>query len=357
MADQDFRMFEDARYQKLGVDKVRFLVPYDWFKKQGNEDEVKAFMERAAASDTDVLVHFTARRGCYANGRYSKRKVCKAPSVKQYKKNVKRFIKEFPETREIGVWNEGNHVSQPTYNKPGLAAKYFLAARSVCKGCKIVAADVLDSSNMERWLSGFDRKDKGKARIYGLHNYSDVNRKRQSGTTRLLRKVGGEVLADGDRRHPEVPAAVPALREAPGVRDEVHVQAREPLRHAPLGHALPHLPALQLPVDGRREERALRRGPRRPDGQAAQGLQGVQEARGAARLDVVSQAGPPRLARGGRARLPGSVPGHRPGHASHPGRRRRARDGDLEPGQAALPRAGGDEDRPGPATTSRSRSR
>jgi hypothetical protein len=193
MADQDFRMFEDARYQKLDIDKVRFLVPYDWFKKQGNEDEVKAFMERAVASDTDVLVHFTARRGCYNNGKYSKRKVCKAPSVKKYKKNVKRFIREFPETREIGVWNEANHVSQPTARKPGLAAKYFLAARSVCKGCKIVAADVLDSSNMESWLSGFDRKDKGKARIYGLHNYSDVNRKRQSGTTRLLRKVGGEV--------------------------------------------------------------------------------------------------------------------------------------------------------------------
>ncbi|MET0686718.1 MAG: glycosyl hydrolase, partial [Solirubrobacteraceae bacterium] len=134
-----------------------------------------------------------ARRGCYNNGKYSKRKVCKAPKVKTYKKNVKRFLREFPETSEIGVWNEGNHVSQPTHNKPGLAAKYFLAARSVAKGRKIVAADVLDSSNMERWLRGFDAKDKGKARIYGLHNYSDVNRKRSSGTTRLLRKVGGEV--------------------------------------------------------------------------------------------------------------------------------------------------------------------
>ena len=193
MADQDFRMFESSRFEKLGIDKVRFLVPYDWFKKQGNEDEVKAFMERAAASDTDVLVHFTARRGCYNNGKYSKRKVCKAPKVKTYKKNVKRFLREFPETSEIGVWNEGNHVSQPTHNKPGLAAKYFLAARSVAKGRQVVAADVLDSSNMESWLRGFDAKDKGKARIYGLHNYSDVNRKRSSGTTRLLRTVGGEV--------------------------------------------------------------------------------------------------------------------------------------------------------------------
>ena len=193
MADQDYRMFESSRFQKLGIDKVRFLVPYDWFKKQGNEDEVKAFMERAAASDTDVLVHFTARRGCYNHGKYSKRKVCKAPSVKKYKKNVKRFLREFPETSEIGVWNEANHVSQPTHDKPGLAAKYFLAARSACRTCKIVAADVLDSSNMERWLRGFDAKDKGKARIYGLHNYSDVNRRRAIKTRELLRIAPGQV--------------------------------------------------------------------------------------------------------------------------------------------------------------------
>ena len=258
----------DARFEKLGIDKVRFLVPYDWFKKQGNEDEVKAFMERAAAADTDVLVHFTARRGCYDNGRYSKRKVCKAPSVKTYKKNVKRFIREFPETREIGVWNEANHVSQPTARKPGLAAKYFLAARSVCKGCKIVAADVLDSSNMESWLSGFDRKDKGKARIYGLHNYSDVNRKRSSGTTRLLRKVGGEVWLTETGGILKFLPQFPRSETRQASAHEVHVQAREPLRHAPLGHALAHHAALQLPVDGREAERALRRRPRGPDGQA-----------------------------------------------------------------------------------------
>ncbi len=193
MADQSYEMFENSRYQQLDIDKVRFLVPYDWFKKQGNEDEVKAFMERAESSGTDVLVHFTARRGCYANGRYSKRKVCRAPSVKTYKKNVKRFLREFPETTEIGAWNEANHKSQPTANKPGLAAKYFLAARSACRTCTIVAADVLDSTNMESWLNGFDAKDKGKARIYGLHNYSDVNRQQSNGTRRLLRRVGGEV--------------------------------------------------------------------------------------------------------------------------------------------------------------------
>ena len=193
MGDQDAAMFDDTHFQDLDIQRVRYLVPYDWFKNKGIDAEVSSFMHRAQADGAEVLVHFTARRGCYENGRYSKRKVCRAPSVRTYKKNFKRFRAEFPGTTVFGVWNEGNHVSQPIYNKPKLAAQYFLAARSACRTCTFVAADVLDSKNMESWLSKFDRYDKGKARIFGLHNYSDVNRKRSSGTKRLLRRVGGEV--------------------------------------------------------------------------------------------------------------------------------------------------------------------
>ena len=193
MGDQDAAMFDDPNFQDLNIQRVRYLVPYDWFKNKGIDAEVSSFMHRAQADGAEVLVHFTARRGCYENGRYSKRKVCRAPSVRTYKSNFKRFRTEFPGTTTFGVWNEGNHVSQPVYNKPKLAAQYFLAARSACRTCTFVAADVLDSKNMESWLSKFDRYDKGKARIFGLHNYSDVNRKRSSGTKRLLRRVGGEV--------------------------------------------------------------------------------------------------------------------------------------------------------------------
>jgi hypothetical protein len=193
MGDQDAAMFDSSAFQQLNIKRVRYLVPYDWFKNKGIDAEVTSFMNRAQAADAEVLVHFTARRGCYENGHYSKRKVCRAPSVRTYTKNFKRFRAEFPQTTVFGVWNEGNHVSQPTHNKPKLAAQYFLAARSACRTCTFVAADVLDSSNMESWIKGFDRYDKGKARIFGLHNYSDVNRKRTSGTKRLLRLVGGQV--------------------------------------------------------------------------------------------------------------------------------------------------------------------
>lgn len=194
IGDQNAGMFSQPAYQALRIEKVRFLVPYDWFKDAGQKGEVDGFMTQALAADADVLVHFTARRGCFGlTGRYSRSKACKAPSVATYTKNFKRFKAEYPTVRTYGVWNEGNHVSQPVYSNPRRAAQYFLALRKNCSGCKIVAADVLDTRNMDAWLRTFLRSARGKARIFGLHNYQDVNRRTSDGTRDLLRQVKGEV--------------------------------------------------------------------------------------------------------------------------------------------------------------------
>jgi hypothetical protein len=195
MADQDAAMFDNPRFKSLDIERVRFLVPYDWRKHSGQRAEVDLFMRKAQETGTEVLAHFTSRRGCYENGRYSRSKKCRAPSVKKYIRAFKRFRKDYPSAKTFGVWNEGNHVSQPLHNKPALAAKYFLAARKACRSCTLVAADVLDGSNMISWVNAFKRKAGSKARIWGLHNYGDVNRYRISGTAALLRAVPGEVWA------------------------------------------------------------------------------------------------------------------------------------------------------------------
>lgn len=193
MADQDAAMFDNRNFQSLNIKRVRYLVPFDWYKRDYQVGEVTTFMNRASQAGAEVLVHFTARRGCYTNGRYSRSKGCRAPSVRAFKKSFKKYRRTFPAAKTYGIWNEANHVSQPTYRKPRLVAKYFLAARKSCRSCTFVAADVLDGSNMESWVRRFRSAAKGKARIYGLHNYGDVNRRRSSGTTRLLRTVGGQV--------------------------------------------------------------------------------------------------------------------------------------------------------------------
>jgi hypothetical protein len=193
IADQDAAMFENANYQALGIKRVRYMVPFDWYKRSFQISEVTQFMNRANAAGAEVLVHFTARRGCYTAGHYSTRASCRAPSVSTYLKSFTRFRTRFPFARTFGVWNEGNHVSQPTARKPRLAAKYFLAARRACGSCTLVAADVLDSRNMESWLRKFRATAGSRANIFGLHNYGDVNRRRSTGTRRLLRAVPGQV--------------------------------------------------------------------------------------------------------------------------------------------------------------------
>ena len=193
MADQQAAMFDNKNFQALKIKRIRYLVAFDWYKVRWQREEVDSFMKRSAVAGADVLVHFTSRRGCYNKGRYSKRRVCRAPSVKRYRASFKRFRKQYPWVKTFGAWNEGNHASQPVARKPKLAAKYFLTARKLCRSCKIVAADVLDQKNMASWVRKFQRHAKGKARIWGLHNYGDVNRKRSSGTRELTRLVPGEV--------------------------------------------------------------------------------------------------------------------------------------------------------------------
>ena len=62
-----------------------------------------------------------------------------------------------------------------------------------CRGCRVVAADVLVDTRVGRWLRRFRAAARYRPRIWGLHNYADANRFRSSGTREALRAVRGEV--------------------------------------------------------------------------------------------------------------------------------------------------------------------
>jgi Glycosyl hydrolase catalytic core len=192
LSEQNPSMFAQSNWTQLKLKRVRYILPWDYFKSAPQHAEVTAFMNAARAKRQDVLVTFSARRGCFVT-RYSKKKACKAPSKKTYISAVKRFRKEFPYAKTFSPWNEVNHVSQPTYRKPKLAARYYLALKSVCKKCTIEAADVLDSSDVKTYLRGFLRATKGKGRIWGLHNYKDVNRRQSKGVKNVLSVVKGQL--------------------------------------------------------------------------------------------------------------------------------------------------------------------
>jgi hypothetical protein len=196
LGEQNPAMFDAPTWQSLKLKRVRYLVPWDYAKHRGQRDAVDYFMFRARQARQDVLVTFTARRGCYSvKGRYSKKTACRAPSSKAYQKAFLAFDKKFPWVKTYSAWNEINHKSQPTFKSPKKAAGYYNVVRKYTKKKKFraMAADMLDTGNMVRYLGQFKRFAKGSPKLWGLHNYGDVNRKRTTFTTAMLRSVSGEV--------------------------------------------------------------------------------------------------------------------------------------------------------------------
>jgi hypothetical protein len=193
ISEQNPSMFSQPAWQSLKLKRVRYIVPWDYYKDAGQHGEVISFMDTAHAAKQDVLIAFTARRGCYTNGKYSKSSACKAPSTSAYKSAVTRFHKEFPYVKTFSPWNEENHVSQPTHSSPKRAVQYYDTLRRACKGCTVMAADVLDQSNVTSWLRSFLHYSHGRGTIWGLHNYKDVNRKQSKGLTSVLKTVPGQL--------------------------------------------------------------------------------------------------------------------------------------------------------------------
>jgi hypothetical protein len=195
VGDQNPAMFDSARWQSLKLKRTRYIVPWDWAKVGWQRAEVETFMNRARAAKQQVLVTFSARRGCWNGTRYSRSRACRAPSAKAYKNSFARFDNAFPWVKTYSAWNEVNHISQPTYRKPGLAVRYYEVLRKLARKrrFRVMAADILDTSNMAPYLRAFLRGAKGSPRLWGLHNYQDVNYRTSADTRLMLAMVPGEV--------------------------------------------------------------------------------------------------------------------------------------------------------------------
>jgi len=187
-------MFSTPAWQSLGLKRVRYVVAWDW-ARTGALAEVDTFMNAAGANGQDVLVTFGAHAGCFDGHRYSRSNVCRAPSASAYRRAVRTFDDRYPWVRTYSAWNEVNHISQPTFTRPRLAVRYYgvLRRESRRRHFRVVAADVLGTSNMHRYLRSFLRYAPGRPRLWGLHNYQDVNNRTSADTRTMLETVPGEV--------------------------------------------------------------------------------------------------------------------------------------------------------------------
>jgi hypothetical protein len=190
VADQSPAMFSQPLFTQLKVKRSRAFPAWNVALKRGQRGALDAWLDAARASRIQPLISFSQSVGSRCP-----RRPCKLPTVREFTRAFRAFRKRWPFVKVISPWNEANHRSQPTFKNPKRAAQYYNVVRKYCRGCKIVAADVIDETNMERWLSVFKRYAK-KPRLWGLHNYRDTNPRRGQkfgGTRRLVRAVRGQI--------------------------------------------------------------------------------------------------------------------------------------------------------------------
>jgi hypothetical protein len=187
IADQKPETFSDPLFRSLGVRRSRLNTP--WNSIFTEPARLDAWLQAARAAGIEPFVAFEHNRGdqCPAMP-------CSLPPLSAYKRAIAAFHQHYPWVHLLQPWNEANSGTQPTGKHPAAAAAFYEAVRKICPTCTIPAADVLDSGNLARWLGRFKAALHGPTpRLWGLHNYTDTNRFRTSGTREMLRLVPGEV--------------------------------------------------------------------------------------------------------------------------------------------------------------------
>ena len=190
IGDQSSNTFSDARFQALGLKHVRVITPWNVALSRGDRSWLDDWLASAQAAGVDPLVSFGAAHGSRCPAR-----PCTLPNTATFDRAFRAFRARWPQVRTIGVWNEANHRSQPTFRYPDQAARFFNIVKKRCRGCRIVAADVIDDANMVRWVTKFHAVARS-PRLWGLHNYRDSNPRRgqrYGGTKLLLKTVRGKV--------------------------------------------------------------------------------------------------------------------------------------------------------------------
>jgi hypothetical protein len=193
IGDEDAHMFRNPHWIGLHTKIVRYIAPYDAAVHRDSLNKAITFIELAEATHQKVLVAFY----------HSEHTPTRLPSVAQYKHDVQKFVKRFPYVKQYQSWDEANRGNVPrAFSSPsaGAAARYYQALLRVCNRCTVIGLDVLDANNIGPTLSYISefKREVGHLKtvmpkIWGLHNYSDINRLQSWRTRELVRALGGQV--------------------------------------------------------------------------------------------------------------------------------------------------------------------
>ena len=186
IGEQKADMFTSRHWQRLGVRHARYVAPWDALRDPYQRRLLDVWMAEARRARVRVLLGFAHSLRSYEMARV-------LPTARQFGREFRRFRARYPDVRDWLVWNEANHPGSLTGSRPRRAARYFDIVARNCRGCRIVAADLLDVRAMVPWLRAFLRHAHARPRIWGLHNYGDVNGNKTFGVRTLLTLTRGAI--------------------------------------------------------------------------------------------------------------------------------------------------------------------
>jgi hypothetical protein len=191
VADQSPAMFDSPYFQELKVKRTRCFVPSDVMQDAGERAKAREFVLAARRNGVSTLLHVSTTDLREKRGR--------VVSTAKYRRDVGRMVAYFRKlgVRDFGAWNEVNHKTQETWNRVGNAVSYYKSMYSTvkrrCRTCAVVGLDMLDQAGSDRYIRSFyarlSRTWRTRLKVVGIHNYSDVNRSRSTGTARIINTV------------------------------------------------------------------------------------------------------------------------------------------------------------------------
>jgi hypothetical protein len=180
--------FASPYWQGLGIRRTRYVAAWNVAQSAPQRRAADSFLRTARSQGIEVLVAFSR-----AAGSQCPKSPCSAPSVARYSAAFRAFHRRYPWVKLIQPWNEVNNPTQPTYHKPEMAAAYYKTVRKICPSCTVTAADLQDVSNFKSYLRRFLRAVGSRPTLWGLHNYTSINRFRDDGTKLALKLLPGRI--------------------------------------------------------------------------------------------------------------------------------------------------------------------
>ena len=183
LSEQSAGVFADGAWQPLKLKRVALHRAVGLVTATPTSSPVAdQYLHGRARRQQDILLTFTAARAASSTASTRRRRRAARRASSAYKRQFRAFTAQYPFIKSYSVWNEINHVSQPTSSSPKLRRRLLQRRPQLLQGLQDRWPPTCSTqSNLVATCASSSALAKGNPRLWGLHNYKDVNRNRSTG--------------------------------------------------------------------------------------------------------------------------------------------------------------------------------